>query len=334
MKMNPALQIVIITCGIILASVYFFRSRIKTPSQVPYNVSVQETDTVTETVEARTRGMLEKRFDKFGLSKHWPFFKEHLRNEILAKLSTVNNEEELKPGQSKMGGRPDMSTSIDWFREDNGKPLSFIAQINLADIAVYDSAKQLPSKGILYFFYSAAQEAWGFDKKDQDKFKVYYCEDISGVIRKEFPASLPKEARYKPAALSFLPSVSLPSYEQDYVSDRLNKTEQDKYFDAIESVYAETNKLLGHSDNIQGTMELECQLVTNGLYCGDASGFNDPRAKALEKGADDWILLFQVDSNDECDMMWGDVGVLYFWIRKDDLKHKRFEKCWMILQCS
>jgi len=33
-------------------------------------------------------------------------------------------------------------------------------------------------------------------------------------------------------------------------------------------------------------------------------------------------------------MMWGDMGMLYFWIRAEDLAARRFERVWMILQCS
>jgi len=55
-------------------------------------------------------------------------------------------------------------------------------------------------------------------------------------------------------------------------------------------------------------LELECQLVTNGLYLGDLSGYKDPRRKELEPGADDWTLLIQIDSDDKAKMMWGDGG--------------------------
>ena len=33
-------------------------------------------------------------------------------------------------------------------------------------------------------------------------------------------------------------------------------------------------------------------------------------------------------------MMWGDVGKLYFWIRKQDLARRDFSNVWMIMQCS
>lgn len=112
----------------------------------------------------------------------------------------------------------------------------------------------------------------------------------------------------------------------------LSDTEQDAYIE-ITSIGGST-KLLGYSENIQGTMEDECQLVTNGLYCGDPSGYNDPKAKELLKDAGKWILLFQIDSIEKAGMMWGDVGRIYFWIKKEDLRNKRFDKSWMVLQCS
>lgn len=50
--------------------------------------------------------------------------------------------------------------------------------------------------------------------------------------------------------------------------------------------------------------------------------------------ASEWILLFQVDiiSNSEFELMIGDSGRLYYYIRKDDLMNKRFDKCWFMTQ--
>jgi uncharacterized protein YwqG len=81
------------------------------------------------------------------------------------------------------------------------------------------------------------------------------------------------------------------------------------------------------------SMELECQLASSGLYCGDGSGYNDPRRKALEAGAKDWRLLLQFDSDDDLNVMWGDVGMLYFWVREADAAAGDFRQPWLILQC-
>lgn len=67
-------------------------------------------------------------------------------------------------------------------------------------------------------------------------------------------------------------------------------------------------------------MQLECQLASNGIYVGDSSGYNHPKRRALENGATDWQLLFQIDSDEKgLGTMWGDVGRVYFWIRQQDL---------------
>lgn len=57
-------------------------------------------------------------------------------------------------------------------------------------------------------------------------------------------------------------------------------------------------------------------------------------AKTLESNADDWILLLQIDSDESIDLMWGDVGSIYYWIRHEDLARQRFDSVWMALQCS
>jgi uncharacterized protein YwqG len=32
-------------------------------------------------------------------------------------------------------------------------------------------------------------------------------------------------------------------------------------------------------------------------------------------------------------MMWGDAGRIYFWIRREDLLARDFDRSWLILQC-
>jgi uncharacterized protein YwqG len=33
-------------------------------------------------------------------------------------------------------------------------------------------------------------------------------------------------------------------------------------------------------------------------------------------------------------MMWGDCGMVYYWIREQDLRERAFDRAWAILQCS
>ncbi len=296
----------------------------------------------------------EQLFDRLkanGLDHFFDKLEPFVKNTIRLYLKPCN-EEDIQVGQSKIGGQPDLPSSLYWVTETNTikkkkfwffgketeqiitKPLSFIAQINLSEIAQFDIENLLPQNGMLYFFYASEQDAWGFDFKEKNKFKILYFDgDLTTLKRIEFPADL-KNSRFKPSSLNVKQEISLPSYNHNLYDD-LNFTDDeiDKFYN---KVYEDgiLNKLLGYADNIQNEMELECELVTNGLYCGDQTGYNDPKAKALEPNAINWRLLLQIDSNQENEMMWGDCGRLYFWIKKNDLKNKQFDNSWFILQCS
>jgi uncharacterized protein YwqG len=83
---------------------------------------------------------------------------------------------------------------------------------------------------------------------------------------------------------------------------------------------------LGYSENIQNDMQLQAHLVSNG------AGAGGPIAEELKEGASDWVLLLQLDSDPSANLNWGDAGMLYFWIPRQDLRDKRFDRVWAILQ--
>ena len=237
-------------------------------------------------------------------------------------------------GDSKMGGAPDLPVGVAWPRTEDGIPLSFIAQINFAQVHPYDVDGRLPGAGMLWFFYDCSDEGmpWGFDPKDADGWRVIYREDCT-LAPAEAPEDL--EVTFDEAGISFESRIDLLSTDSDLCDDLdLPDEAMDDYFDWLEEREGECNKLLGHSDNIQGGMELECEYVTNGIYCGDPSGYVKAKARGLHKNAHRWHLLMQVESNEEIGMMWGDMGRLYLWITEEDLKEKRFEKTWLVLQCG
>lgn len=286
-----------------------------------------------------------------GLDKYYDKLESMVRNTIRLYLTSCSDDD-IPIGQSKIGGRPDLPVNFSWFTETNSittkkffvfgketeqtitKSLSFIAQINLSEISHFDDENLLPKNGILYFFYSDEQDAWGFDIKDKNKFKILYFDgDLTTLKRFDFPADL-ENSRFKPCSITAKQEISLPSCDYELYNDFNFTDDEIDIFNEKINEDGNLNKLLGYSDNIQNEMELECELVTNGLYCGDSSGYEDPRAKELEPNAKNWRLLLQIDSNDENEMMWGDSGRLYFWIRKEDLISKQFDNSWLILQCG
>lgn len=280
--------------------------------------------------EPKTNEDVEKTFKAFNLASKFDIFKPLIRSKIdfeLAPSSDNNN----KIGQSKIGGKPDLGKQTKWPTTNSNKSLSFIGQLNCAEVTNYDKDSLLPKNGLISFFYCADQEAWGFAPKDVDRFKVIYSESIDKLERTGFPEDLEQHAIFKPNELKFDSSLSLPGWEHDSIEDLLSDEETDNYMEVSSGV---ENQIFGYANCVQGPMELDCQLVTNGLYCGDSSGYEDPRRQELESGKEDWVLLLQLDSNEEnAGMMWGDSGKLYYWIRKQDLKDKKFENSWFVLQC-
>ncbi len=127
--------------------------------------------------------------------------------------------------------------------------------------------------------------------------------------------------------LEFKETVALPEWDNLSINEHLTNKEMDQYTNLPQDYVI--NKMLGYANNIQGEMETNCQLIYEKLFCNEE--LNENKMKEEIKN---WVLLLQVDSNDTtAGMTWGDFGRLYFWIKKEDLKNKNFDKVWVILQC-
>lgn len=280
--------------------------------------------------EPQTMRDVKKLFKAFELQKYLDKIKPLIRPKI--ELTLIPAEEsQFDTARSKIGGQPHLTKEQDYPKNEHGKSLSFIGQINFEEVAQHDKSGLLPKQGLVSFFYCADQEVWGFDPKDRQRFNVIYTENTDGLVKRDFPSDLEAHSIFKPNFLAFTSSLSLPTWDDDSIESLIQEEDSDNY---AEVSGGSDNQILGYANCIQSTMELECQLVTNGLYCGDSTAYNDPRREELENGKSDWVLLLQIDSEEEkTGMMWGDSGRIYFWIKKQDLLNKNFEQTWCILQC-
>jgi uncharacterized protein YwqG len=244
-------------------------------------------------------------------------------------------------GTSKLGGSPDVPVGFLW-PANGSRPLDFLLQIDLAEAARYDATGLLPGSGLLSFLYDLEMQPWGYDPRELQGFRATYTPDGTPLERRPVPHP---DCALDGFGLTFSAGLTLPvfgsrDFERLEASAGMADVEASAYFKFASRLSAgpggpncPRHRLLGHADNIQDDMQLEAQLVTNGLYCGEPSGYHAPRARALEAGTDDWILLLQLDSDDKGGFMWGDCGMLYWWIRRQDLRDLRFERAWVALQC-
>ena len=247
-----------------------------------------------------------------------------------------------KAGSSKFGGLPDLPEKSPWPTRA-GRPLSFLAQINTSELSGYDCASTLPKRGLLSFFYDYLAQPWGFDPADRDGWTILFSdlETETELRQRNAPKGITKDELFDECRLVFHDALSLPTAYFNEAKQVLRDDDAvDRYIEIVDGDLAARNptgcqhQLLGLANPVQDNMELECQLVSHGIYCGDPEGRNDRRVEELRAGASDWRLLFQIDSDEDGPgWMWGDTGMLYFWIRADDLANKRFKNVWTILQC-
>ena len=283
---------------------------------------------------------------------------EELKNKIIAKLRQVarqeikitfgQTDEPLPVGSSRIGGRPDVPSDFVWptyegssydATELKRRPLSFLAQINLRDVAVWDEEHLLPTEGILSFFYELETMQWGFDPKDEGSARVFWFPDSETLAPADFPDDMEQDFILPELPINCTPQVSLPDYWCMKLPDEV--TWDDYYACCAVCDYTEAEdvtKLLGYPDVIQNPMEEECERVTRGYRCGNSEDYQKvPEAEKedISAKASEWRLLFQMGTveTDGYELMFGDAGYIYFWIRREDLLNRRFDRIWLILQC-
>jgi uncharacterized protein YwqG len=221
-------------------------------------------------------------------------------------------------------------------------PLSFLAQFKMADLAPYDTEGLLPRTGLLYFFYDAICQPGGCGPSNPKGHRViYYNGNPKQLKRTPFPDDLRTYARFQSLRVSFSRELTLPSNESVFIRTvGFTRDDESNYCRSVyepcchvcpdEDSDMSVHRMLGHPDPDQNDVFLDCEKNR-----GSKTGYNNPRTW---KNAADWRLLFQLASISrdkmQPEMMWGDLGHLYFCIKKDDLAAKDFRNIWLEHQCG
>ncbi len=247
--------------------------------------------------------------------------------------TTPAGEYDISTGASRIGGIPDVPPGFRW-PERKEIPQSFIAQINLDEVHPYDTKGALPQSGMLWFFYDAKQETYGADPADRGGWRVFFSDDYSGLQRTAAPADLPAESQFKACSVRFASEITLSQSPQldipgfDWTDEEIHKYETLlSTFPNPDDHASLHNRMLGNPETIQDDMRLECQLASHGV-----TDINDPRAAEFSEGAMYWQLLLQIDTDERIGMRWGDTGMIYYWITGTDLRARRFDDTWLVLQ--
>jgi hypothetical protein len=271
---------------------------------------------------------------------------------IVPASSIVRPLSEVPLGASRMGGLPDLPSDLEWPRPPEGRPLAFLAQLNLADATGVRLEIPLPRTGQMYFFYDAEKQPCGIDPSDQGHWRVLYTETGEADLRRaEPPAELPEGYRLDIRVVRLEPALFLPSWEtlsavqangagpMSGVGPLQEALASGSYAEWVSEIHdvAEGEmdcRFLGHPLEVQSAMPGGLPSIT---YPGSMPKSADLGASSsLERRpmpTSEWRLLLQLDSTGGPGWMWGDSGRLYLWIPRTDLEARRFENVWVNLQC-
>ncbi|MFK7933295.1 MAG: YwqG family protein [Saprospiraceae bacterium] len=249
-------------------------------------------------------------------------------------------------GKTKLGGCPNLPKGMDWAKSKYGNYyLSFLAQINLAEVKTFDEAALLPNNGMLYFF---------FNLDSGDDGRVIFSKEINELERAVPPEEFKEKKKsfmqrlltgkskkriLKESKIDLYKEYGLPSWD----SLRLEKIHKltgtktkpinlfaegifEESYEVGETEMTSNHHLLGNYKGIQHEFyELDCVNFK-------IKNIKNLTIAEIEKALK-WRLLFQFDSDNNLEISWGDWGRIYFFIHEDDLKKQRFANVKILGDC-
>jgi uncharacterized protein YwqG len=237
--------------------------------------------------------------------------------------------EEERVGGCRIGGLPDLPQGVEWPRLSTdarsavepgpppGTPLSFLLQVNLAEVAFADLEQLLPRSGILYFFFYLDEVGI------RDVAAVLFAQG-SALRRTPAPLDLSPDQFYR--GFDLVPNLewTVPSpYD-------LGLTEHFELWDELEDRVAAAqgyespttygrgyavHRLLGHAQFIQ------------------AYGMGERERLLLQVSSDGGLSRYGYPESG-IGATWHDCGRIYYLINKESLKSHRFAEAFVNVECA
>ncbi len=223
-------------------------------------------------------------------------------------------DQNLKLENSKFGGLPYFPIGIALPKDVNGKTMRLLAQLNFSEIPEFTN---YPTEGLLQFFIEE-DEVYGMDFDNpisQKGWRVLFFEKIDFEPRTDLAKVYATEwdespLHISPLGLTFAFKKDYPTYPSiEYYRDihpLFEQVEKGDYEDFLSDIYMD-------------------QELSDGHKIGGFPYYTQNEIREFKDQFLDYQLLFQIDSDEE-KIMWGDVGVANFFIKKDDLIRRDFSK--------
>ncbi len=238
---------------------------------------------------------------------------------------SFTNEDAISLVQSKAGGRGYLPKEQGYPVNEEGKALSFLAQINFAEMP---KMEHYPESGLLAFYVNYQNDLYGlnFDNQtEQNGFRVFFFEDLEkesmtaeeqdvyfeGIDKSDLYTVVKGEYKIAGRVSKELLLNDIQEFEKEFGSD---------FYDVMEQIFGEDEDKADELFN----------LAIDGSQLGGYPFFmqEDPRMRTENSYHD--TLLFQLASvyseepGAKINIMWGMSGVGNFFINKQDLINRDF----------
>ncbi|MEQ4209680.1 YwqG family protein [Actinopolymorpha sp. B9G3] len=241
----------------------------------------------------------------------------------------------------QLGGFPSLPDDLGWPQWQGKGSLHFVASIDCGRVPSNRLDIPLPDQGMLYFFYFDADRrylygppedrsklpdaVWQTEPETADATRVIYVPAGTPTIKREPPEDIDSylEVGLEADIVATGPCSDHPAFaaaiqrlsgaDRAYLQDFDNL---DRFREAMDHGTGHDHRIGGHADPVQNAVEMD---VARSLVAGAYD------SAAMRQEASRWTLLVQIDSDEEADMQWGDVGTLYWLMRPDDLAARRFQ---------
>jgi hypothetical protein len=207
----------------------------------------------------------------------------------------------------------------------NGAELAFLGRIGLAGLPPCD----LPGHGALLVFFALDQAPAGTRSTDAGACRLMHVEGDPASDERlyggmPFAPVAPSGELTLPATPTSLQLDAWELEEWAELRERLAAA-QGVELEERAAEYHALHRLLGHPDTYAAGMELDAELVANGIDLEDEP-FAHVLHEELAAGADEWILLLQVSNDDGLALDLGEANRLFVWMRRADLSAGRFDR--------
>lgn len=233
-------------------------------------------------------------------------YEDYLKSTIKLSNRIIFTLEETKPWESKLGGCPYLENIGQYPIGENGKPMMFLAQINLAEMP---PLPDFPQEGLIQF-YVENDDCYGLDGVSVTKYIPKYKTDETALVS-ENPYSSDYEEN-----LPFSDDCKISFVQEEVFIGTECPEFQDKFGDVSEEERDALYDLCDASDSRVGGYPYFVQ-----------------SAPAYYEDSSEYVLLLQLDVDDTSGLMFGDSGNCNFIISREDLLARDFSGVEYDWQC-